>query len=99
MRLTRAYDPDVDGSANADLEVRSGRGVWAADVNAVTLSGVTWATATDTAVDTGPGPACSAPSGVPPATTADGRLAAVTYRLGNMGAGAKKTVVVVYRVQ
>jgi hypothetical protein len=63
------------------------------------LSGTTWNFPTDTAVDTGPGAACSPESAVPPRLTGDASLASVTYRLGNMAPGAKKRVVFVYRVQ
>lgn len=99
VRLTRAYDPDVNGNPAADLEVKSARAVWAGDVNAVTLTGTSWTFAADTAIDNDSSPACSAGSGVPPAITADARLASVTYRLGNLGPGAKKTVKFVYRLQ
>jgi hypothetical protein len=99
VRLARAYDPDPNNDSGDDTEVKSARGVWAGDVDAVSLSGTTWNFPTDTAVDTGPGAACSPASAVPPRLTGDASLASVTYRLGNMAAGAKKRVVFVYRVQ
>jgi hypothetical protein len=68
-------------------------------VDAVTLTGTTWGTPTDTAIDTGPGAACSPASAVAPRTTGDASLANVTYRLGTMAGGAKKKVVFVYRAQ
>jgi hypothetical protein len=54
---------------------------------------------TDTAIDTGPGAACSPAGAVSPTTTNDASLANVTYRVGNMAPGAKKKVTFVYRVQ
>jgi hypothetical protein len=98
VRLARAYDPDVNGDAD-DREVKSARGVWAGDVDAVSLTGITWAVPTDTAVGASTAPACSPPSAPAPALTDDASLASVTYRLGNMPAGTKRTVVHVYRIQ
>jgi hypothetical protein len=98
VRLARAYDPDVDNGA-LDIELKSARGVLASDVNALTLTGITWNIGTDTAIDTAAAAACSPASAVPPALTGDASLANVTYRLGNMAAGAKKKVVFVYRLQ
>jgi len=99
VRLARAYDPDVNNDFGDDLEVKSARGVWAGDTDAVTLTGTTWAMPTDTAVDTGSSPACSPASASVPRLTGDATLANVTYRLGNIAHGAKKKVVFVYRVQ
>ncbi len=98
VRLARAHDPDVDNGA-ADIELRTARGVSASDVNALTLTGLTWNIATDTAIGSAAAPACSPGSAAPPALTGDASLASVTYRLGNMAAGAKKKVVFVYRLQ
>jgi hypothetical protein len=99
VRLTRAYDPDPNGDFGDDLETKSARSVWASDSDGVTLAGSTWTMSTDTAVDTGVSPACSATGAPSPLLTGDASLATVTYRLGNMAAGAKKKVVFVYRVQ
>ena len=99
VRLARVYDPDMDNDSGDDVEMKSARSVWARDVNASTLLGTLWTFATDTAVDTNPAAACSPASGPTPATTGDARLASVTYRLGNMSAGAKKKVTFVYRAQ
>jgi hypothetical protein len=97
VRLVRAYDPDVNGNAN-DSETKSTRSVIALDTDAVVLTGSTWATPTDTAINTGPSPACS-PGSASSAVTGDASLASVTYRLGNMKPGAKKKVSFVYRIQ
>jgi len=99
VRIARAYDPDINHDFGDDLEVTSARGVWAGDVDAVTLTATAWSFPTDTAIDTGPAPACSPTGSASPATTGDASLAGVTYRAGNMGAGAKKRVTFVYRVQ
>lgn len=99
VRLARAYDPDPNNDAGDDLETTSARGVFAVDTDAVTLTGTTWGTPTDTAVDTGSAPACSPTGGVAPRVTGDASLAVVTYHLGSMKANAKKKVVFVYRVQ
>ena len=98
VRLARAHDPDLDNDAQ-DVETKSARGVSATDINSVTLTGITWGMATDTAIGSAAEPACSAASAAPPALTGDASLASVTYRLGNMAAGAKKKVVFVYRIQ
>lgn len=99
VRIARAYDPDINHDFGDDLEVKSARGVWADDIDAVTLTGTTWGFPTDTAIDTGPGAACSPAGAVSPTTTNDASLANVTYRVGNMAPGAKKKVTFVYRVQ
>lgn len=98
VRLSRAYDPDVDGDGN-DVEATSLRGVWASGSNAVSLTGTAWTFTTDTAVDTITTAACSPASGPTPATTGDASLANLTYRLGNLAKGAKKKVTFVYRMQ
>ena len=99
VRIARAYDPDLNNDSGDELEFESARGVLAAELDAVTLSAVTWAVQSDTAVGTPAVAACS-PVGAPtPAATGDASLSNVTYRVGNMPAGAKKKVVFVYRVQ
>jgi hypothetical protein len=99
VRLTRAYDPDINNDFGDDLEVKSARGVWAGDVDAITLTGVTWGLPTDTAIDADPVAACSPVGGIVPGVTGDARLAAVTYCVGNMAPGAKKKVAFIYRMQ
>jgi hypothetical protein len=99
VRITRAYDPDVDNGIGDDVEATSLRGVWAGGANAVTLTGTAWAFPTDVAVDTGTTPACSPAGAATPVTTGDGTLASVTQRVGNMAAGATKKVTFVYRMQ
>jgi hypothetical protein len=42
VRIARAYDPDINHDFGDDLEVKSARGVWADDIDAVTLTGTTW---------------------------------------------------------
>jgi len=98
VRLTRAYDPDVDGNP-LDYETLSARTVWAWDVDAVSLTGITWALRTDTAIGSNTAPGCSPQDMAHPILTGDAYLASVTYRLGNMAAGTKRTVVHVYRMQ
>lgn len=98
VRIARGYDPDINNDSGDDVEVRSARSVWAGDIDAVSLTGTTWAVPTDTAVDTASSPACSPTSGAVPAVSGDASLAYVTYRVGNMAPGAKKRVVFIYRI-
>jgi hypothetical protein len=97
-RLTRAYDPDLNGDAG-DFETKSARSVWASDVDALALTAITWATPSDTTIDGSTIPGCSGAGAAPPVLTGDGSIASVTYRLGDLPAGAKRRVVFVYRLQ
>jgi choice-of-anchor C domain-containing protein len=99
VRIARAYDPDPNNDAGDDLEVKSASGVWASDVDAVTLTGLARGVPLETAVDTGVGPSCSPVGAAGPIVTGDSSLATLVYHVGDMLAKSKKTVVFVYRVQ
>ncbi|PYQ16714.1 MAG: hypothetical protein DMF80_03735 [Acidobacteria bacterium] len=98
VRLARVYDPDNDNDFGDDLQDTSDRGIWARDVNAVTLTGITFPFPTDTATGGGAFAECS-PTGEPTPTLTDNGLANVTYRLGNMAPGQKRIVKFVYRAE
>ena len=100
VRVLRSADFDVDNTFGDDVFDKSSDGTWARQIHAVTLSALDVDVPHQSRISAELTPRTCTPSSVLGIPAVDSDLAAsVRYDLGDLAAGASRTLTFIYRVQ